>query len=188
LHAEFSGITPLLRLEWADNLSEFDAAPNLRNLANLPRWSEIDYTDRRDMQAYVDWLFAQIQPNQQSAVALINDIVRMCLLLASHAPVDRIIAGRMARPITGVVIGTHIPLTVMQPAKLRVGMQAVVYQGNAIVARAQVADIGQQEISAQVIHTTTEKVDLGNDVRIHFDDTAAVSLNQASAKRTLFGR
>ncbi len=188
LHAEFSGITPLLRLEWADNLSEFDAAPNLRNLANLPRWSEIDYIDRREMQAYVDWLFAQIQPDQQQAVALINDVVRMCLLLASDAPVDRIIAGRMAQPITGVVVGTTIPLTVLQPTKLRVGMQAVVYQGDAIIARAQVADIGQQQISAQVVHTTADKVDLGNDIRIHFDDTAAVSLTQASAKRTLFGR
>ncbi|MDB5801321.1 MAG: hypothetical protein JWL63_2260 [Rhodocyclales bacterium] len=188
LHAEFSGITPVLRLEWSETLSEFDAAPNLRNLASLPRWSEIDYIDRRQMQAYVDFLFAQIEPNQPSAVALINDVVRMCLLLASHAPVDRIIAGRMARPITGVVPGIRIPLTVLEPARLRVGMQAVVYQGESIVARALVEDLGQLEVSAHVIHTTAAKVDLGDDVRIHFDDSAMVSLTQSSAKRTLFGR
>ena len=188
LHAEFSGIAPVLRLEWAETLSEFDAAPNLRNLASLPRWAEIGYIDRRQMQSYVDWLFAQIEPGQPQAVALMNDVVRMCLLLASHAPVDRIISGRMARPITGVSVGIRIPLTVQEPAKLRVGMQAVIYRGESIVARALVEDHGQLEVSANVIHTSAAKVDLGDDVRIHFDNTASVSLTQASARRTLFGR
>ncbi len=130
LHAEFSGISPILRLEWAETLSEFDAAPNLRNLANLPRWGEIGYIDRRQMQSYVDWLFAQIEPNQPQAVALVNDVVRMCLLLASHAPVDRIITGRLARPVTGVSPGIRIPLTVLDPSKLRVGMQAADVPGH----------------------------------------------------------
>jgi hypothetical protein len=188
LHAEFSGIAPVLRLEWAETLSEFDTAPNLRNLASLPRWAEIGYIDRRQMQSYVDWLFAQIEPGQPQAVALINDVVRMCLLLASHAPVDRIISGRMARPIAGVSVGIRIPLIVQEPAKLRVGMQAVIYKGESIVARALVEDHGPFEVSANVIHTSAAKVDLGDDVRIHFDSTASVSLSQASAKRTLFGR
>ena len=188
LHAEFSGISPVLRLEWAETLSEFDAAPNLRNLANLPRWAEIDYIDRRQMQAYVDWLFAQIEPNQPQAVALINDVVRMCLLLASHAPVDRIVTGRLARPVTGVSPGIRIPLTVLDPSKLRVGMQALMYRGESVIARAVVKDLGQLEVSAQVIHTAAAKVDLGDDVRVHFDDAAMISLNAASAKRSLFGR
>ncbi|MEC5385350.1 hypothetical protein VVD49_06420 [Uliginosibacterium sp. H3] len=188
LHAEFSGIAPVLRLEWAETLSEFDAAPNLRNLASLPRWAEIGYIDRRQMQAYVDWLFAQIEPNQPQAVALINDVIRMCLLLASHAPIDRIVSGRMARPITGVSPGIRIPLTVLEPSKLRVGMQALIYKGDSVVARAVVEDLGQLEVSAHVIHTSAARVDLGDDVRVHFDEAASVSMTQASAKRTLFGR
>ena len=188
LHAEFSGISPVLRLEWAETLSEFDAAPNLRNLANLPRWAEIGYIDRRQMQTYVDWLFAQIEPNQPQAVALVNDVVRMCLLLASHAPVDRIITGRLARPVTGVSPGIRIPLTVLDPSRLRVGMQALMYRGENVVARAVVEDLGQLEVSAHVVHTAAAKVDLGDDVRVHFDNAAMVSLNAASAKRTLFGR
>lgn len=188
LHAEFSGIAPVLRLEWAETLSEFDTAPNLRNLASLPRWAEIGTIDRRQMQSYVDWLFGQIEPGQPQAVALINDVVRMCLLLASHAPVDRIISGRMARPIAGVSVGIRIPLIVQEPAKLRVGMQAVIYKGESIVARAVVEDHGASEVSASVIHTSAAKVDLGDDVRIHFDSTASVSLSHASSKRTLFGR
>lgn len=188
LHAEFSATPAVMRLEWADTLSEFDAAPNLRNLGNLARWAEIAYLDRRQMQAYVDWLFAQIQVAQPQAVALINDVVRMCLLLACHAPVDRIIAGHMARPVTGVSVGVHIPLTVASPSQLRVGMQALLYRGADLIARAQVADIGALEVTAQVIHTVAAKVDLGNDVSVHFDNAASVSLSSASAVRTLFAR
>lgn len=188
LHAEFSAIPAVMRLEWADTLSEFDAAPNLRNLGNLPRWAEIAYLDRRQMQAYVDWLFAQIQVAQPQAVALINDVVRMCLLLASHAPVDRIIAGHMARPVTGVGVGVHIPLAVANPGRLRVGMQALLYRGADLIARAQVADIGALEVTAEVIHTVAARVDLGNDVSVHFDNAASVSLSSASAVRTLFAR
>lgn len=188
LHAEFSAVPAVLRLEWAETLSEFDAAPNLRNLANLPRWSEIGSIDRRQMQAYVDWLFGQIEPNQPQAVALVNDVVRMCLLLASHAPVDRIVSGRLARPVTGVSPGIRIPLTVLEPAKLRVGMQALMYRGESVVARAVVEDVGHLEVSAHVIHTAAAKVDLGDDVRVHFDNAAMVSVSAMSAKRTLFGR
>lgn len=188
LHAGFSGVLPVIRLGWAEMLSEFDAAPNLRNLASLPRWPEIGYAERREMQARVDWLFDQIEPGQPQAVALVNDVVRMCLLLASHAPVDRIIAGRMARPVTGASPGVRIPLTVLDTAALRIGMQAVLYRAGQIVARAQVEDLGSGEVAARVIHTASARVDLGDDVRVHFDREASVSLDTASARRSLFGR
>lgn len=188
LHAEFSAVLPVLRLQWAETLSEFDAAPNLRNLASLPRWSEIAFEDRRQMQSYVDWLFSQIEPGKPDALALVNDVVRMCLLLASHAPVDRIITGRLARPMPAVAVGTRIPLLAIDASKLRVGMQAVAYRGEQVVARALVEDIGHAEISARVVQTMAVQVDLGTDVRIHFDDGAMLSMKTASAKRTLFGR
>lgn len=186
LFAEFSAVLPSIRLDWAETLSEFDAAPSLRNLASLPRWSEIGYIDRRQMQAYVDWLFGQIEPGQAEAVGLMNDVVRMCLLLASDAPIDRILAGRMARPVTGIAVGARIPLTALEPARLQVGMQALLYRGSTLVARALVEDLGQQEIAAQVIHTATARVDLGEDVRVQYSHTAAVSLSAGAARRTLF--
>ena len=188
LHAEFSGVMPSLRLDWAEALSAFDDPPNLRNLASLPRWAEIPYIDRRQMQAYVDWLFAQVEPNQPQGVALVNDVVRMCLLLASHAPVDRIVAGRMARPVAGVVPGVRIPLAVADPARLRVGMAAMLMRGDNVVARAVVEDVGRLEVSAHVVHTVAARLDLGDDVRVHFDDAAMLSLKAAGAKRTRFGR
>ena len=186
LHASFSGTPAILRLQWAETLSEFDAAPNLRNLASLSQWATVDVDDRRSMQAMVDWLFAQVDTTQAAAAALMNDVVRMCLLLASDAPVDRIIAGRMTRPVTGVAVGVHIPLTVLDSTPLRVGMQALMYQDNAVVARALVDDVGPAGASARVIQTASATVDLGNDVRVHFDDSAAVSLAPQAATRTLF--
>lgn len=188
LHAEFSGVLPVVRLQWAEMLSEFDAAPNLRNLASLPRWAEIGYIDRRQMQSYVDWLFAQVEPGQPQAVALVNDVIRMCLLLASHAPVDRIVQGRLARPTPGVSPGVRIPLAVLDASRLRVGMQALLYRGDALVARATVEDLGDQEVAARVVHTAQSRVDLGDDVRVHFDATAMASLPAGAAQRTLFRR
>jgi hypothetical protein len=185
LHAEFSGVLPSIRLDWAETLSEFDAAPNLRNLGSLARWSEIGYVDRRQMQSYVDWLFAQIDPQQAQGESMMNDVVRMCLLLASHAPVDRIIAGRLKQPVTGVQPGVRLPLTVFDPSRLRVGMQALMVRSGSVVARATVEDIGAAEVSARVFHTTIDKVDLGDDVRVQFSDAAAVSLGSV---RTVMSR
>jgi hypothetical protein len=175
LHAEFSGVQPAVRLAWAELMSQFDEAPNLRNLGGLPRWSAIPYVDRRQMQAYVDFLFDQVPPANEAAVALINDVVRMALLLASHAPVGRIVAGRMPRPVTAVRVGSRIPLTALDSSRLRVGMQAMIYKGNTLMARATVEDVGQGEVSARLVHTSSVQIDLDTDVRVHFDQARVVS-------------
>ncbi len=182
LHAEFSGVLPAVRLEWAEVMSQFDEAPNLRNLGGLPRWSSIPFVDRRQMQAYVDFLFDQVPPKNEAAVALINDVVRMALLLASHAPVGRIVAGRMPRPATAVRVGSRIPLTALDNSRLRVGMQAMIYKGNTLMARAMVEDVGQGEVSARLVHTSSVQIDLDTDVRVHFDE--AKVLSSASARKT----
>ena len=175
LHAELCGVPASIRLDWAETLSQFDAAPNLRNLANLPRWNEIDSTDRRQMQAYADWLFSQVDVRQQAAIALINDVVRMCLLLASHAPVGRIVTGRLLRPVMAVRPGIRIPLVSLEPAKTRIGMQAIVYRAQQVVARAVIEDIGPTELSARVIYTSANDIDLSTDVCVHFDAAEVVS-------------
>jgi hypothetical protein len=175
LHAEFSAVLPSIRLDWAELFSEFDEAPNLRVLARLLRWAEIPYADRRQMQGYADWLFSRIDPTETRAEALMSDVIRMCLLLASHAPVGRIIAGRLARPVT-VRPGARIPLTVFEPARLRLGMQAIVYRGANVVARALVEDIGVNEVSAHVVHTITTQVDLDAETRVQFAEAEQVSL------------
>ena len=179
LHAEFSEVLPSIRLDWAETLSQFDEAPSLRRLSALARSGEIPYVDRYRMQAFVDWLFGRINATEPRAESLMNDVVRMCLLLASHAPVGRIIAGRLPRPIT-VRPGVRLPLTAFDPARLRVGMEALVYRDSSVVARAIVEDIGASEIATRVIHTTQLQVDLDVNVRVQFSPARAVSLVQAS--------
>ena len=185
LHAEFSGVLPSIRLDWAETLSQFDEAPSLRRLGSLARWGEIPYVDRYQMQAFVDWLFSRINPTEPRAESLMNDVVRMCLLLASDAPVGRIIAGRLPRPIT-VRPGVRLPLTAFDPTKLRVGMEALVYRESNVVARAVVEDIGASEIAARVIHTAQPQVDLDVNVRVQFG--AATALSRVAATRPVAAR
>ena len=186
LHAEFSGVLPSIRLDWAELLSQYDDPPNLRRLGNLPRWNEIDPTDRRQMQAYADWLYDQVDPLRPGAESLASDLIRMCLLLASHAPVGRIVAGRLPRPVPGVRPGTRIPLVALEPAaKLSVGMQAVLWRGEVLVARATVEDVGGGEVSARVVHTGAAQVDLGTDLRVQFEQAATVSAT--AARRAALG-
>jgi hypothetical protein len=125
LYRRFGEVLPVIRLEWADRLSEFDDAVNLRNLYSLPRWGELPYMDRRDMQSLVDWLYGRVEPTQPEAVALASDLVRICLLLASHAPVNMIVAGELAHEAE-VKKGATINLSVDLSA-VRVGMPVLLY-------------------------------------------------------------
>jgi len=181
LFAAFSGVLPSLRLDWAEQLSQFDTAPNLRNLAGLPRWQEIEITDRRRMQGYVDWLYGQVDTREAAATSLVNDVVRMALLLASHAPVNRIIAGRLPRPVLARP-GLTIPLVALEPSRLRIGMQAMVYRANEIVARAVVEDIGSAEASARVLTAAGNAVQLDETVRVQFAAAASVSFSSTAMR------
>jgi hypothetical protein len=187
LHASFSEVLPSIRLDWAETLSQFDDAPNLRNLGVLQRWAEIDYVDRRRMQGLVDWLFDQLDTAEARAVGLVNDIVRMCLLLASHAPVGQIIAGRMPRPVTARP-GVRIPLMALDPQRLRIGMHALVYRGDEVVTRAVVEDIGNGEISARVLQTLQTSVELDTSMRVQFAHATSVSLAGRAGTKTQIGR
>jgi hypothetical protein len=175
LHTGFSEVLPSIRLDWAETISQFDDAPNLRNLAVLQRWSEIDFAERRRMQGLVDWLFDQLDTGEARAVGLVNDIVRMCLLLASHAPVGRIIAGRLPRAVTARP-GVRIPLVALDVQRLRVGMHALVYRAESVVARAVVEDIGGGEVAARVLHTEQTSVELDTTMRVQFADASSISL------------
>jgi hypothetical protein len=179
LHAGFSSVLPSIRLDWAETLSQFDEAPTLRRLGALARWGEIPYADRYRIQGLTDWLFSRINAAEPRAESLMNDVVRMCLLLASHAPVGRIIAGRLPRPIT-VRPGVRLPVTAFDATKLRVGMEALVYRESNVVARAVVEDIGASEIATRVIHTAQPQVDLDVNVRVQFGAARSMSLAQAS--------
>ena len=167
LHEAFSGVLPSIRLDWAERLSQFDATPRLRNLAGLPRWGELDYETRRELQAFADWLFGQMKSGDSEAESLMNDVVHMCLLLASHASVNRIVSGRLPAPVTAVP-GIRLPIRVTDGLKLRVGMQALVYQADRVVARARVDDLASSEVSTTVLHVEGNRLELAAETRVQF--------------------
>jgi hypothetical protein len=159
----FGDVLPAIRLEWATRLSEFDAPANLRNLGSLPRWGEIELLDRRTMQGIVDWMFSRIDVTQTDAVAMMNAIVRVCILLASHAPVDRIIAGSVHKD-TPLRPGIRIDL-VVNLAQVRVGMFVNLYSGANVVARGVVEDLASGLASARVTDSVASVTNLAAGAR-----------------------
>jgi hypothetical protein len=172
LYAQFGDVRPVLRLEWAERLSQFDAPANLRNLSSLPRWAEVEPLARRSMQTLVDWLYGRVDPRNTQAVALMHDLVRMCLLLASHAPVNQIIAGHVEKPTT-VKPGSRVPL-VIAPGAVRVGMQVSLYAGSQIVAQGLVEDVGDRQAVAHVLQTSQPTVTLAAQAVAHFGQKAFI--------------
>ncbi|WP_437310852.1 hypothetical protein [Sorangium sp. So ce388] len=164
LYLRFGAVEPAIRLVWAEQASQYDAPIDLRQLARLPAWERIAPLDRREMQALASWLFSRVDAAQPSAVALMNDVVRVALLLASHAPVSEIISGHVAKPAT-VAAGGTVDVAV-DVRKIRVNMHvmldalegaahAIVEDIAAGVARVRVLSLGAGVRSVQLSTSTT---------------------------------
>jgi hypothetical protein len=127
------------------------------------------------MQMLADWLYQRVDLRQPEAVSMINDLVRVCILLASHAPVKRVIAGHV-REATTVQVGGLVKLAI-DPTKVRIGMPALMYAGNQVVAKAIVQDLSAGEASAQVVKAVEETVQLKEGARVQFGEKAAFVMN-----------
>jgi hypothetical protein len=173
LHERFSAVAPVIRLAWAERLSQFDGEVSLRNLSGLPGFGAIEYLARRELQALVDWLFGRIDARQAGAVKVLNDLVRICLLLASHSPVNQIIAGDLRQPAVAKP-GITLPVAV-DVAKVRLGMGVVFYKGALAVAHAVVEDLLPEGVSARIVKTATTTVDLAAGTRAHFTSAGVMA-------------
>jgi len=177
LYQMFGDVLPAIRLDWAERLSQYDAPVNLRNLSSLPHWGEkrsdgedvIPFLDRRQMQMLADWLYGRVDPLQAEAVSLIDDLVRICILLASHAPVNQIISGHVPKPTT-VTKGGRVELAAVDLTRVRVGMHVLMYTGPEVVARGVVDDLSPAHVTAQVVYTATASVSLAANARVDFGD------------------
>jgi hypothetical protein len=167
LHAEFAAVAPAIRLIWVQRYSEFDKASPLRDLTALPRFGSLPRAARRRFQAFVDFLFGRVDLKQREAFNLINDLVRLCLLLASHAPVKKLIAGHVPRPVPARP-GALIPIRPINPAQVRVGMEFHVWQASTIVARGHVEDLRDGEVSARVERAQTATTMIDATMRVQF--------------------
>ena len=184
LYQNFSHTPARVRLEWSEKLSQYDKPVNLRNLTSLPRWSEIDYLDRQEMQTYVDWLHNQIDASQVKATAIVNDIVRVCLLLSSHSPVNKIISGNIKNS-KSVKVGDHFDV-IINPATVFIGMEVFVYNQNQPILNAVVSDFMEGEVSAKVVSTTTPTVMLQQGAKTHFSQPGKYNQNPAIGKKTYY--
>jgi hypothetical protein len=164
LYQRFGQVPALVRLEWAERLSQFDQAADLRNLYSLPRWSTLEYLERRELQALVDWLFQRVDPRRPEGVALMNDVVRVCILLASHAPVNQLLAGKVSR-FTEVRVGAVLPLEV-DLSRVRVGMHVLAYDDQMRPVRAVVEDMGAGQVVSRVVQAPEGAVSLAVGARV----------------------
>lgn len=148
LWGRFAAAPAFLRLLWAERLSAFDEGVSLRTLAALPRFDELDLVERREAQALVDWLYQRITPNIAQATAVVDDVVRICLLVAAHSPTAEIAAGRLQASAPAVVGG---PLRLaVDAARVRIGMRALLLHADAVVGEAEVRDLADGEATARI--------------------------------------
>jgi hypothetical protein len=177
LHARFAEAAPIVRLAWVERLSQYDGPVNLRNLSGLPRFNELDVLDRRDLQELVDWMYGRVDPLQSKAIDLINDLVRLAILLASHAPVNEIVSGRVRVPAT-VRPGHRIELTAFDMSKVRIGMHVMMYEASQVVARAVVEDLSPTQVAARIVEADANGVALNTEMKVHYAEARALGFNQ----------
>ena len=179
LYNEFAAVRPGLRMQWVERYSQFDHPAPLRDITTLPGADTLTLDSRRRFQAYIDWLFGRVVPAEAGASSLINDLVRLCLLLASHAPVNQLILGHVPRPVP-VRPGVLVPVRLLDPRLVRVGMEFQVWRDSRIVARGQVEDLRDGEAAARVSAVDADVTSLDVNMRVQFQN--AIS---GAATRTL---
>ncbi|MEB3169330.1 MAG: hypothetical protein VKK97_11455, partial [Synechococcaceae cyanobacterium] len=150
LKQRFGAIDPGLRLAGAERLSQFDGPVDLRQLAGLPRWGEAgDGPQRRALQSLVDWLFQQVNGELAEAVAFANDLVRLALLLACHAPVNQILSGQVIGNAS-LAPEARLPIRI-DPLRVRIGMPMVFHGDAGVVAEGVVEDLSGTVATARIL-------------------------------------
>nr|WP_321398837.1 hypothetical protein [uncultured Desulfobacter sp.] len=145
------GLAPAVKLQWANLTSIHDDPVDLRHLETLPAFDKIDTTLRRDLQNMVDWLFSQVDTDIDQARQTMNDLVRVCILLAAHAPVSTIIKGKTNASFAGKV-GDLMDVTVNQGI-VKIGMTATVITRQSVVVQGVVADVGNGAARIKITQT-----------------------------------
>jgi hypothetical protein len=160
-------LPPVVRLQWANLISIYDRPVDLRHLEALPGFDKLDHTLRRDQQNMVDWLFSQVNTGIDQARQTMNDLVRVCILLASHAPVSTIVKGYVNSPSKGKV-GDFIDIVVQQ-GLVKIGMVATIFTGETIGAQGVVTDVGEKAARVKVTQATGTReefnIDRGSQVK-----------------------
>lgn len=151
-------VTPFTRLQWMEQLREKPAPEDLRVLSVLPDWETVDPSEARDMQSFVNWLYQQIVAEQPLALQFMHDLVKMTILLASHAPINQSFVARPinVRPINaGGVIEIGI-----EAERLRVGMHVLLFEAEGsvpAVGQGVIEDLSQGVATVRVARTENDR-------------------------------
>jgi hypothetical protein len=167
LYARVGDVLPVIRLAWAELLGQHDEGVPLGNLSALPRFSELPFAQRKALQELADWLYDRIERAQPDALSLMHDFVRVCILLASHAPVDEIIAGHLAADAQASP-GGSVPVAI-DPLRVKLGMRALFYRGTELVAHGVIDDLLGVQARARVLETKeSAALSLPKDTKVRF--------------------
>ena len=164
LYVRFSEVPAGIRLDWAQRVSQFDQPVNLRNLYSLPRFGELDFIERHDMQRLVDWLYGRVFSTYGEAQQTISDLIRVALLTASHSPVNELIAGYLPEP--SVIQPGSLVKVVVDLARVRVGMAVSMVSNGAAVVRGRVKDISGGQVGVQAHTVVGGRVQLESGARV----------------------
>lgn len=150
LHARLGEVKPALRMLWAERFSQFDAPVDLGDLSLLPRFGEVPAELREEIVELATWLRGRAARDEPRAQALINDLLRVCLLAASHSPVNEIVTGRVLRPLP-LFPGTLVPIRPSLLDKVRLGQTVQFFDAGRLAATAVVDDLQADTVQVRVL-------------------------------------
>jgi hypothetical protein len=155
LHAELSTVRAALRLQWAEALSAYDAARgalDLGDLGLLPRFAELPRAQRERLQELAGWLRSRVDAQEPRAVALMADLLRVCVLAASHSPAGELVTGRLLQP-RPLNPGLRLEVRPLLPERVHVGMELQFFDAQQVTARAVVEDLAGGLATVRVTQT-----------------------------------
>lgn len=151
-------VPPAIRLLWVQRLSAYDDVPSLSRLNRLPAWNRVEFATGAKLERLNSWLFSRMESGLREAEALVTDLVRVVILIASHAPVAEIIAARMAAE-QAVSAGTAVDLVIRRGVP-RIGMQVAFSATHAVQARGIVRDLYGTKAKVEITYVAQPLVSL----------------------------
>jgi hypothetical protein len=101
-----------------------------------------------------------------------NDVVRVSILLASHAPVNQIIAGRVQQEAP-VQVGGRVKVTI-PVEKVRIGMPAILLSADQqVIAEAIVDDVIGSQAVTRIVNKLAAATKIDVNAQVHFGNTVA---------------
>lgn len=162
-----------LRLVWAESLSEHDDAIDLLDTGAIPGWPRVPLAERRELEVMHAWLFGRIDKGNDRARGMISTLVRVCLLMASHAPVSSIVEGAVVdTKNVGPGESFEVDVGLGRP---QIGMIAIIGSGQ-LLNRGIIEDIVGSRVRVRVTEAAGPRIALAANAPISFSAPVNVQL------------